>query len=77
MACTDARGRSCTDARGRSRSLSVAKVRLAKELKENRTVDNVPLSDARRLQKQQRLAEIEAVMNLPLKERVSRGLAEG
>ena len=77
MACTDARGRSCTDARGRSRSLSVAKVRLAKELKENRTVDNVPLSDEMRLKKQQRVAEIEEVLKLPLKERVSRGLAEG
>ena len=77
MACTDARGRSCTDARGRSRSLSVAKVRLAKELKENRTVDNVPLSDAMRLKKQQRVAEIEEILKLPLKERVSRGLAEG
>ena len=77
MACTDARGRSCTDARGRSRSLSVAKVRLAKELRENRTVDNVPLSDEMRLKKQQRVAEIEEVLKLPLKERVSRGLAEG
>ena len=52
-------------------------MRLAKELKENRTVDNVPLSDAMRLKKQQRVAEIEEILKLPLKERVSRGLAEG
>ena len=77
MACADARDRSCTDARGRSRVLSVAKVRLAKELEENRTVNNVPLSDAMRLKKQQRVAEIEEILKLPLKERVSRGLAEG
>ena len=77
MACTDARGRSCTDARGRSRSLSVAKVRLAKELRANMTIDNVPLSDEMRLKKQQRVAELEEILKLPVKERVSRGLAEG
>ena len=61
----------------RSRALSVAKARLTKELQDHRTVDNVPINDARRLKKEQRLAEIEELLQLPIKERVSRGLAEG
>ena len=58
-------------------SLASTKCRLLKELREGKTVDGVPLSDAGRLKKEQRLAEIEELLKVPLKERVSRGLAEG
>ena len=61
----------------RSRSLSVTKSRLTKELHENKTVHNVPLTEDCRIKKQERLAEIEELLKVPLKERVSRGLAEG
>ena len=60
----------------RSRSL-LEKSRLTKELHKNKTVTNVPLTEDCRIKKQERLAEIEELLKVPLKERVSRGLAEG
>ena len=61
----------------RSRSLSVTKTRFTKELRNNMTVDNVPLSEEMRIKKQEGLAKIEELLKMPVKERVSRGLAEG
>ena len=47
------------------------------ELRNNMTVDNVPLSEEMRIKKQEGLAKIEELLKMPVKERVSRGLAEG